>query len=77
MPKKTYINAVGYIRRSNVDEDSGSFDRQEKAIKEFAARSGHKIIDGGFFYDGGTSGTTSLSSWLMVADSDLSDGDDR
>jgi len=60
MPKKTYINAVGYIRRSNVDEDSGSFDRQEKAIKEFAARSGHKIIDGGFFYDGGTSGTTSL-----------------
>ena len=60
MPKKNYIKAVGYVRRSNVDEDSGSFDRQEKAIKEFARRSGHTIIEDGFFYDGGTSGTTSL-----------------
>ena len=60
MPKKNYIKAVGYVRRSNVDEDSGSFDRQEKAIKEFAKRSGHMIIEDGFFYDGGTSGTTSL-----------------
>ena len=65
--RKNYIKAVGYVRRSNVDEDSGSFDRQEKAIKEFAKRSGHMIIEDGFFYDGGTSGTTSLMNAVALA----------
>jgi len=60
MPKKTIINATGYVRRSNVNEDSGSFERQEKAISEFAKRNGYKIVEDGFYHDGGTSGTTSL-----------------
>ena len=52
--------AVGYVRRSSHNEDSGSFDRQEKAINDFAKRNDFKIVTEGFYYDGSTSGKTSI-----------------
>jgi DNA invertase Pin-like site-specific DNA recombinase len=59
--KNKIKKAVGYIRRSNHNEAArGSFDRQEKAVTEFAKRSGFEIVEGGFYHDGGISGTTSL-----------------
>ena len=60
MAKKKLVEAVGYIRRSNSKEDSGSFDRQEKAIKGYAKRSGLKIVEDGYYRDGGVSGTKDL-----------------
>lgn len=59
MPKKNLIKAVGYIRRSNINEESkGSFHRQEAAIKDFAKRQGYDVVE--FYRDGGKSGTTSI-----------------
>ena len=59
MPKKKLIKAVGYIRRSNLNEESkGSFHRQEAAIRDYAKRSGYEVVE--FFRDGGKSGTTSI-----------------
>lgn len=60
MPSKKLTPCVGYIRRSSAKEDSGSFDRQEKAIRSFAKRSGLKIVEDGFYRDGGVSGTKDL-----------------
>lgn len=59
MPKKKLTKAVGYIRRSNLNEESkGSFHRQEAAIRDYAKRSGYEVVE--FFRDGGKSGTTSI-----------------